>query len=93
MKISVRVKAGRKKQLLIWDGSIIMASISARAQEGQANKQLIEVLADLFEVPKTRVRLIAGNTAPHKRLEVDVDEDHFKVCLKKITPSLNSQLL
>lgn len=36
--------------------------------DGKANKELIETLADLFDVAKSRVRFVAGETSKTKRL-------------------------
>ncbi len=36
--------------------------------EGKANKELIETLAELFDIAKSRVRFVSGETSKTKRL-------------------------
>lgn len=54
--------------------SVLEDALSIRLRsapvEGKANKELIETLADLFDVAKSRVRFVAGETSKTKRLLV-----------------------
>lgn len=38
--------------------------------KGEANKALISILADYFDVPKSAVEIIAGKTARDKMIEI-----------------------
>lgn len=39
--------------------------------EGRANAALIALIADTLDVPKSRIRLLAGDTARLKAIEID----------------------
>jgi len=45
--------------------------LNAPPVDGAANKALIELLADAFGVPKSRVELLAGETGREKRGAID----------------------
>lgn len=53
--------------------------VRAAPVEGQANAALIVFLAKALKVPKSRISLIAGDTARLKCLEIEgVEADDFK---------------
>lgn len=45
--------------------------LSASPVDGAANQALIELLAEAFGVPKSRVELLAGLTGREKRVAID----------------------
>lgn len=49
--------------------------VSAAAAEGAANAAVIVLLAKALKVPKSAVRITAGETARVKRLEIDGADD------------------
>ena len=72
MDITVRLKPGSKKGPLIQpalDGSLLVY-VREPALEGKANKAVIELLADYYDVPKTSVRLTGGHKSKIKKFEI-----------------------
>ena len=70
MQISVRVKPGIKGATRLEkqeDGSYV-AFLHARAHDGEANKALIELVSDEFNVPKTSIAIISGAKSRDKVL-------------------------
>ena len=70
MQISVRVKPGIKGATRLEkqeDGSYV-AFLHARAHDGEANKALIELVSDEFNVPKTGITIISGAKSRDKVL-------------------------
>ena len=62
MNIVVRVKPNSKKGPLVQpaiDGSLLVY-VREPAVEGKANKAVIELLADYYDVPKSNVQMISG---------------------------------
>ena len=59
MKAIVRVKPGSKR------GSLVQPAL-----EGKANKAVIELLADYYDVPKTSVRLTGGHKSKIKKFQI-----------------------
>jgi len=68
--LAVQVKP-RSARLELGNGTdALQARLTAPPVEGAANAQLIELLAEIFGVPKSRVTLLAGEGARMKRLRV-----------------------
>ncbi|HEX8327335.1 MAG TPA: DUF167 domain-containing protein [Hymenobacter sp.] len=72
MILHLRAKPNaRQNQLLrAADGSITVR-LQAPPQEGHANAVLLAFLADIFNVPKSRVVLLSGHTSPFKKVEIE----------------------
>ncbi|WP_287129323.1 DUF167 domain-containing protein [Candidatus Cyanaurora vandensis] len=68
----VKVKPNAKHQLLsgALDGSFI-AHLKSPPTEGKANQELVNLLADHFNVTKAQVTIVAGFTSRHKVVEID----------------------
>jgi len=71
MILHLRAKPNaRHNQLLrAADGSLAVC-LQAPPQEGQANAVLLAFLAATFGVPKSRVTLLSGHSAPFKKVEI-----------------------
>lgn len=71
MKISVKVTPNAKtNEVVRQEGNLYYVRIRAKAVDGQANRSLIEFLADYFKVRKADVRIVSGETARIKIIEV-----------------------
>ncbi len=72
IKIKVIVQPNAKvNQLLLSEGDCWKIKIKAPAVEGKANQELINFLADYFQVSKQQVRIVYGFNARIKILEID----------------------
>lgn len=72
MQITVRVKPGSKKGPLVEqnaDGSLTIF-IRERPVEGQANRAVIELIAEQFDVAKSNVEIVRGETSKIKVLNI-----------------------
>ena len=58
-----QVQAALDGTLKVW--------LRAEAKEGKANKALIELLADYYEVSKSLVRIVSGLKVKNKIVEID----------------------
>jgi uncharacterized protein (TIGR00251 family) len=47
---------------------VLKASVTAVPEKGKANKALIELLADEFEIPKSAIEIVRGETDRNKYL-------------------------
>jgi uncharacterized protein (TIGR00251 family) len=71
MRVRVRVHTGarvskteqRRDELHVW--------VNAPPVDGKANAAVIAVLADLYQVPKSAVRLASGHASRGKVFELD----------------------
>ncbi len=41
-------------------------------EKGRANERIAELLAEYFDIPKSRVRLVRGETSKEKVFEIDL---------------------
>ena len=72
MRVVVRVKPGSPKGPLVEsDEEGLVVFVREKAIDGAANDGVIKLLADHFEVPKSRVRVVRGHTARIKQIEID----------------------
>lgn len=71
MRIRVKVVPRAKKPEVrqLSDGSWKVA-VSAPAEDGKANAAVIEALAKRFDLPKSSVRIVRGETGRHKEIEI-----------------------
>ena len=79
MKIFVRAKPGVKREYIKETTDLFekkgerhfVVAVAARAIEGKANRAIEKALADYFVVPTSRARIISGQTAKEKVVEID----------------------
>lgn len=45
--------------------------VKAAPVDGKANKEVIKVLSEVLKVPKTRIRIVRGETSNIKTIEID----------------------
>lgn len=74
MQKQVKVKPNSKKQLIeeSTDGSLT-AYLKSPPVDGKANKELIELLAEKFHLPKSQIRIKSGLSSRTKLVEIDTD--------------------
>lgn len=72
VRIAVRAKPKAARDAI---GSVrgdeLEVSVRAAPEAGRANDAIRAVLADVLGVPISRIRLVAGAAARHKRFEVE----------------------
>ncbi|GAB3178615.1 DUF167 domain-containing protein [Telluribacter humicola] len=79
MMLHVKVKPGSKLDQLFYDEQgLLNVKIKAPAQDGKANDYLVRYLAKQLGLPKSAVEIVSGFTNPHKRLEIEADEEVVK---------------
>lgn len=75
MVIRIKVKPGSKTDELVAEADgTLKVKIRAQPIEGKANKYLVEYLAGVLGIPKSKVTLLKGETNSFKTLEIDADE-------------------
>lgn len=68
--IKIKVIAGAKKKQIIESEGILKVYVNAHAVDGKANKAVIEILSEHFKVRKSAVRIVRGEKAREKLVEV-----------------------
>lgn len=75
MKVTVRVKPGSKKGNFVQpslDGELLV-HVREPAVDGKANRKMIELLSEYYEVPKTRIEIVRGLTSRIKVIKIEDD--------------------
>ncbi len=70
--LSIKVKPNSKRQTIEQqeDGSWIV-HLKSPPVDGKANAELIKVLSDRFDVPKSCITIRSGASSKLKRIEID----------------------
>jgi uncharacterized protein (TIGR00251 family) len=70
--IDVRVipRAGTSGIAGVRDNAVVVR-LNAPPVDGAANAELIEILADVLDVPKRAVAIVSGDRSRHKRVRID----------------------
>ncbi len=77
IKISIKVITHAKKSEVVADeidlfgARILRVKISQPPEDGKANKALIELIAEYFQVKKNSLTIIAGEKSTHKIVEIN----------------------
>ena len=74
MQKQVKVKPNSRKQNIeeSTDGSLTI-HLKSPPVDGKANKELIELLAKKFDVPKFQIRIKSGLSSRTKLIEIDTN--------------------
>lgn len=70
MIISVRVSPRSSRARVQETGGVYKVYCTRPAVDGQANEQVIELLADYLNVKKYRIRIVRGATSKTKFVEI-----------------------
>lgn len=71
MKITVKVKASAKvAKVERLPDNILSIWVKEKPQEGKANYAVREALSEYFNIPKSRITLISGETSKNKIFEI-----------------------
>ena len=72
MQVTIRVKPGSKRGPSVQpalDGSLLVF-VHEPAVEGKANKAVIKLVADYYDLPKRSVQLVSGHMSRNKGFEI-----------------------
>lgn len=73
MIIEVKVKPNSKREYVKrLDEKRFEVGVSSPPIEGKANKRLIELLSEFFDVPKGSIRVLKGERSRNKIVEIRV---------------------
>jgi uncharacterized protein (TIGR00251 family) len=79
-----------KNQLCGIQGDELKIRLTSPPVDGAANKLCCEYIANLFDVSKSSVKIISGETSRHKRLRITgTRPDQFHSHISNIAASLN----
>ncbi len=81
--IELKVVPQSGKLMLILDKSgMLKAFLKAAPEDGKANKELVELIANFANVTKKSVEIIGGLTSRKKKLVIDTNMSYEQFLLK-----------
>jgi uncharacterized protein len=78
--LTVKVKPGSQVDS-IEVGTEVLVRIRERAHDGKANGYLTEFLGQLFDVPKTSIKITRGETSKIKQVSIPLEQDIVEMTL------------
>jgi hypothetical protein len=69
-QIKVLVKFGKNSAVMEKDG-VLEIKVNVRPEKGKANKQVIQMVAQYFDVTKNSVSIIKGLKSRHKIIQLE----------------------
>lgn len=82
LAVRVTPRASRNQITGVLNDGTIKVHLAAQPSDGEANVELVEYLAQVLGVPKSRVEIVAGSTGRDKLisvLDMDVETAHQRV--------------
>ncbi|HWV58005.1 MAG TPA: DUF167 domain-containing protein [Longimicrobiales bacterium] len=70
LRVRVQPRASRTEIAGEHDGAL-RVRLTSPPVEGAANRQLVELLADTFRIPKSAVRVVSGESGRSKLVELE----------------------
>ena len=70
MKYSIVVKPGSSQEKVEARENELIVFTHARAHDGEANKKVVEILADYFDVAKSQIEIISGQKSKRKIINI-----------------------
>lgn len=80
MKLDVQITANASRSEIVgWLGERLKIKVKAPAVEGKANAELLRFLAKQLEVRANQLRIVRGETAKMKTIEIEgADETELR---------------
>ncbi len=70
LTVKVTPKAS-KSEVVGWENDQLKIRIKAVPEKGEANEELIRVLADYFDIPKSQISIIRGHKSRTKLVQLE----------------------
>jgi uncharacterized protein (TIGR00251 family) len=87
--LDVRVQPGARREGCVgtWNGMLKIA-VRAPPADGRANERLLLVVAEMFDVRRSEVELLAGHTSRVKRIRIACDAARARVRIAALLAAL-----
>jgi uncharacterized protein (TIGR00251 family) len=73
MILNIRVMPKSSCNCIKKENDTLKVYLTKPAQDGLANKQLIDLLSEYFKVKKYQIRIIRGEKSRNKVIQIDLD--------------------
>ncbi len=87
IEIALHVQPGARREGIVGlHGDAVKLAVRARAKEGEANRAVVEALAEIFGVPKRAVEITSGHASRAKRVRVRGEPEALARTLASLLP-------
>lgn len=69
-ELTIKVIPNASKNEIIKEGSLYKAKLTLSPEAGKANKMLIKLLSEYFNVSKSSIKIISGERSREKRISL-----------------------
>lgn len=74
MKIKAKIKINKKEsKIYLLEDESYLIFIKSKPIKGAANKEVINLLANHFQVTKKEIEIVSGKTSTNKTIEIRID--------------------
>ena len=70
MRYEVKATPNSREASVVEEGTRLKVKIDAPPVDGKANRRLIEILSDHFDVPKSEIKIVFGYASRNKIVEI-----------------------
>lgn len=70
MKINVKVKPGAKSNKIVPENDQLVVYLTDQPEKGKANKKLIAILSDYYNVSKSQITILRGQKSKEKLVDI-----------------------
>lgn len=70
MRYTIKVVPNSKHPEVIREGDVLKIKVHAPAKEGKANEKLLGLLAEYFDIPVSRIKIVSGYASKNKVVEI-----------------------
>lgn len=84
MNLKIRVKIGKRGEVMGWDGDTLHVGVNAAPIDGASNRRLIEIISDWARVSKSKISIVKGLTNRYKLLNIDAEQDYIDGLVAKL---------
>lgn len=78
MIINIDVFPKTKHQSIEKKGNTYKIHLTSTPQKGKANKELLQILSDYFNVSKNQIQIVHGITSRKKIIKLNIFSEHIK---------------
>ena len=71
MKIEVRVKPNSKTEEVVKEADVYVVRVKEPPKEGKANRAVVRLLSEHFNVPRSAVTILSGLSSRNKVIEIE----------------------
>ena len=82
LRVRVTPRAGRNKIVGVMSDQVIKIQVAAAPVDGEANEKLVKFLAEILDVPKSHIEIVAGFSSRDKSISVlglDMETVHQRI--------------